>query len=139
MGYLDKTGLQQVWTKAVGSFEKKGTAYTKAEADAAVESVVGQAVAGIYKVKGSVAFAELPASGMLEGHVYNITDAFTAGDTFVESERGKAYPVGTNVVYTESGWDAMAGVYDFTDFVKKTDLEEITEAEINAICVMPEV
>lgn len=85
-----------------------------------------------------MAFADLPISGMSEGHVYNVTDAFTAGDTFVESERGKAYPAGTNVVYTESGWDAMAGVYDFSDFMMKSDLEEITEAEINEICVMPE-
>lgn len=139
MGYLDKTGLTQVWSKATSSFEKKGAAYTKSEVDAAIESAVEQAVTGIYKVKGSVAFANLPTTGMKEGHVYNITDAFTAGDAFVESERGKAYPAGTNVVYTESGWDSMAGVYDFTDFVKKNDLEEITEEEINAICVMPEV
>ena len=138
MGYLDKTGLTQVWSKAGDSFEKKGTAYTKAETDAAIESAVGQAVAGIYKVKGSVAFADLPAGGMQEGYVYNITDAFTAGNTFVENERGKKYPAGTNVVYTEQGWDAMAGVYDFTEFVMKSDLEDITEEEINAICVIPE-
>ncbi len=100
---------------------------------------MGQAVAGINKVKGSVEFAGLPTTGMSKGHVYNITDVFTADDAFVESERGKEYPAGTNVVYTDNGWDAMAGVYDFTDFVKKSDLEEITEAEINAICVMPEI
>lgn len=139
MGYLDKTGLTQVWAKATGSFERKGTAYTKEETDTAISSAVGQAVTGVYKVKGSISFANLPTTGMSEGQVYNITDAFTADDTFVESERGREYPAGTNVVYTDNGWDAMAGVYDFTDFVKKSDLEEITEAEINAICVMPEI
>lgn len=138
MGFLDKKGLEQVWTKATENFERKGTAYTKAETNTAINNAVGQAVTGVYKVKGSVAFANLPADGVSEGYVYNVTDAFTAGSTFVESERGRKYPAGTNVVYTESGWDAMAGVYDFSDFVKKTDIEDITEEEINAICVMPE-
>lgn len=137
MGYLDGKGLEQVWDKATDSFAAKDTTYTKTETDAAINSAVGQAVTGIYKIKGSVAFAALPTTGMQEGHVYNITDTFTADNTFVESERGKKYPAGTNVVYTESGWDAMAGVYDFTDFLKKTDLEDITTEEINAICVMP--
>lgn len=138
MGYLDKTGLEQVWSKATDNFEKKGMAYTKSEADSAISTAIGNAIAGIYKVKGSVAFANLPTTGMQEGYVYNVTDAFTGDDTFVENERGKEYPPGTNVVYTEAGWDAMSGVYDFSDFMMKSDLQEITEAEINAICVMPE-
>lgn len=138
MGYLDRTGLEQVWSKATDNFEKKGTAYTKSEADSAINTAIGNAVAGVYKVKGSVAFANLPTTGMQEGYVYNVTDAFVGDDTFVESERGKEYPSGTNIVYTEAGWDAMAGVYDFSDFMMKSDLQEITEAEINAICVMPE-
>lgn len=112
-------------------------AYTKDEADAAISTVVGQKVAGVYKIKGSVSFTDLPASGNAEGDVYNITDDFTADSTFVEAEQGKTYPIGTNVVYTASGWDAMAGVYDLSGYMLKADLTDITEEEINEICVMP--
>jgi len=138
MGFLDQKGLEQVWGKATQSFAGKGTVYTKDETDAAVSTAIGQAVSGIYKVKGSVAFADLPTTEMKEGYVYNITDEFTADNTFVESEQGKKYPAGTNIVYTEAGWDAMAGIYDFSDFMMKSDLEDITAAEIDAICVIPE-
>lgn len=114
-------------------------AYTKDETETAITMAVGKAVAGVYKVKGSSAFADLPEDGMEAGDVYNVTDGFTAGSNFVESEVGKEYPAGTNVVYTENGWDAMAGIFDFSDFMMKSDMEDLTEAEINAICVMPEV
>lgn len=116
-----------------------GDAYTKTETDAAITQAVGNAVAGVYKVKGTSSFASLPTEGMKPGYVYNVSDAFTAGSNFVETEIGKKYPAGTNVVYTESGWDAMAGIYDFSDFMLKSDIEDLTEEEINAICVMPEI
>lgn len=111
-------------------------AYTKTEADTKISAVVGQKVAGVYKIKGSIAFASLPSSGNEEGDVYNITDKFTADNTFVETEQGKTYPIGTNVVYTANGWDAMAGVYDLSGYMLKADLENITEDEINQICVI---
>lgn len=107
-------------------------AYTKTQTDAAIK----QAVTGVYKVKGSTAFANLPTQDMAPGDVYNITDAFTATDAFVAGESGKQYPAGTNVVYTDSGWDVMAGTYDFSDFMLKSELEDITEEEIRAICVL---
>lgn len=114
-------------------------AYTKTETDNAISTAVGQAVAGVYKVKGSVEFASLPTEGMVPGDVYNVSDAFTAGDTFVTSEVGKSYPAGTNVCYTENGWDAMAGTYDFSEYAKLTDIPEaLTAEEIAAICTIPE-
>lgn len=107
-------------------------AYTKTQTDAAIK----QAVSGIYKIKGSTAFASLPVQNMAVGDVYNITDPFTATDAFIIGESGKQYPAGTNVVWTDDGWDAMAGVYDFSDFILKSELEDITEEEIRAICVL---
>ena len=68
------------------------------------------------------------------GDVYNVTDAFTAGSTFITTEQGKAYPAGTNIVYTETGWDVMAGTYDFSDFLKKDDVTALTSEEIAEIC-----
>jgi len=76
----------------------KSSVYTKEQVD--------QKVSGSYKVKGSKSFATLPTSGNTVGDVYNITDAFTLN--------GNSYPAGTNVVYTEDGWDALAGVFDTT-------------------------
>lgn len=109
----------------------KSETYTQTEVDSAIKS----AVAGVYTVKGAIAFADLPTSGMEEGWVYNITDAFTTTAAFVEGA-GAEYPAGTNVVYTDSGWDAMAGVYDFSAFLTADDIEDLTEAEISAICTM---
>lgn len=115
----------------------KSETYSRTEADSAISTAVGQAVAGVYKVKGSVAFASLPTENVAFGDVYNVTDAFTASDAFVTSEVGKEYPAGTNVCYTENGWDAMAGTYDFSNFVMKDDIVDITAEEIAEICKLP--
>lgn len=113
-------------------------AYTKDEADAAIKSAVGTAVAGVYKVKGAVDFANLPTEGMTEGDVYNVKDAFTTTDDFIEG-KGHKYPAGTNVCHTADGWDCMAGVFDFSDFMMKSDITNISEEEIKRICVLPTV
>lgn len=146
---LDEVGSEQLSENLLslinGKAEKSDTlsgygitdAYTKDETKAVITEEIGKAVVGVYKVKGSSSFAELPTEGMEQGDVYNVTDEFTADTNFVESEVGKKYPAGTNVVYTENGWDAMAGIYDFSNFMMKSDLEDLTEEEINAICVMP--
>lgn len=111
-------------------------AYTKTEADTQIENAVKTAVAGVYKVKGSVAFASLPTDAVA-GDVYNITDEFTTTDAFAEGA-GKEYKAGTNVAWTADGkWDCMAGTYDFSGFMMKSDLVDITADEINEICVMP--
>lgn len=112
-----------------------GDAYTKTAADAAIKKAVDTAVAGVYKIKGSIAFAKLPTQGMVVGDVYNITDDFTTTEAFVEGA-GKQCKAGSNVVYTADGWDVMAGTYDFSDFVMKSDIQFLTEDEINAICVL---
>lgn len=113
-----------------------GDAYTKTAADAAIKKAVDAAVAGVYKIKGSIAFANLPTQGMVAGDVYNITDDFTTTEAFVEGA-GKECKAGSNVVYTENGWDVMAGTYDFSDFVMKADIQFLSNDEIDAICTMP--
>lgn len=118
---LDKTGLAQVWAKITGGF--------------ATKQEVQQAVAGVYKFKGSVNFAALPTEGMQPGDVYNIKDEFTTTDAFAEGA-AKKYPAGTNIAYTDSGWDCLAGIYDFSEYLKATDIVDITEAEIDEICTL---
>ena len=112
-----------------------GDAYTKTQADAAIKKAVDAAVAGVYKIKGTIAFASLPTQGMVAGDTYNISDAFTTTAAFIEGA-GKAYPAGSNVVYTDKGWDVMAGTYDFSDFVKTSDIQYLSEDDINTICTM---
>ena len=96
-----------------------------------VQAAINTAVSGIYRVKGSSAFADLPTEGVVVGDVYNVTDDFTTTDAFAEGA-GVSYPAGTNVVWTAEGdWDCMAGIYDFSDFVKASDIVDITNEEID--------
>lgn len=76
----------------------KSDTYTKAQVDAKLS--------GAYKVKGSSTFEALPKDNNVVGDVYNITNAFNLG--------GKHYDAGTNVVWTEEGWDALSGSFDTT-------------------------
>ena len=74
----------------------KSDTYTKAQVDAKLS--------GAYKVKGSSTFEALPKDNNVVGDVYNITNAFNLS--------GKHYDAGTNVVWTEEGWDALSGSFD---------------------------
>lgn len=76
----------------------KSDTYTKAQVDAKLS--------GAYKVKGSSTFETLPKDNNVVGDVYNITNAFNLD--------GKHYDAGTNVVWTEEGWDALSGSFDAT-------------------------
>lgn len=76
----------------------KSDTYTKAQVDAKLS--------GAYKVKGSSTFETLPKDNNVVGDVYNIINAFNLG--------GKHYDAGTNVVWTEDGWDALSGSFDTT-------------------------
>lgn len=137
---LDKKATKATTLSGYGITDAytKGDVYSKTEADAQIDNKVKAAVAGVYKIKGSLAFASLPVDGMKDGDVYNITDAFTSTNAFVEGA-GTEYPAGTNVVYVEESgkWDCMAGTYDFSGYLQKTDIRSLTEEEIAAICVMP--
>ena len=76
----------------------KSDTYTKVQVDAKLS--------GAYKVKGSSTFEALPKDNNVVGDVYNITNAFNLS--------GKHYDAGTNVVWTEDGWDALSGSFDTT-------------------------
>ena len=90
-----------------------------------------------YRAKGSTAFADLPAPADAEvGDVWNVIDAFTTTDAFVEGA-GAQYPAGTNVVRVEDGgaakWDALAGVTDLSAYWAKADLVECTKDDVDAL------
>lgn len=87
----------------------KSDIYTKAQVDAKLS--------GAYKVKGSSTFEALPKDNNVVGDIYNITNAFNLG--------GKHYDAGTNVVWTEDGWDALSGSFDTT--VIESSIQEVAD------------
>ena len=87
----------------------KSDTYTKAQVDAKLS--------GAYKVKGSSTFEALPKDNNVVGDVYNITNAFNLGS--------KHYDAGTNVVWTEEGWDALSGSFDTTAI--ESSIQEVAD------------
>ena len=90
--------------------------YTKQQ----TEDKISAAISSVYKPAGSTTFAALPApAANVLGNVYNVTDAFTTTDQFVEGV-GKSYPAGTNVavvlVGEEYKYDVLSGVVDLSNY-----------------------
>lgn len=111
-----------------------------------VETAINAKLASVYKPKGSIAFANLPAlQSSNEGFVCDINEAFTTTSDFVEGA-GKHYPSGTNVVIINNGtsstpvykYDVLSGVTDLSSYWtsetgKSNTLVAMTSAEILAI------
>lgn len=92
--------------------------YTQTQTD----QKIAAAISSTYKPSGSVEFASLPTpSADNLGNVYNVTDAFTAGATFIASEQGQQYPADTNVAVVEVEgqyyFDALSGFVDLTGYL----------------------
>ena len=99
--------------------------YTQTQTDAKIAA----AISSTYKPSGSVEFASLPTpSADNLGNVYNVTDAFTAGASFIASEQGQQYPADTNVAVVEVEgqyyFDALSGFVDLTGYLTTTEAAE---------------
>lgn len=99
--------------------------YTQTQTD----EKIAAAISSTYKPSGSLEFASLPApSAENLGNVYNVTDAFTAGATFIASEQGQKYPADTNVAVVEVDgsyyFDALSGFVDLTGYLTTTEAAE---------------
>lgn len=99
--------------------------YTQTQTDAKIAA----AISSTYKPSGSVEFASLPTpSADNLGNVYNVTDAFTAGPTFISSEQGQKYPADTNVAVVEVDgsyyFDALSGFVDLTGYLTTAEADE---------------
>ena len=81
------------------------------------KSQVDTMMSGVYKIKGSRRFEAIPLYGNTVGDTYNITNDF--------SLHGEDYPLGTNVVWTENGWDALAGIFDTSEL--EGDIQEVKD------------
>lgn len=99
--------------------------YTQTQTDEKIAAVISST----YKPSGSVEFASLPTpSADNLGNVYNVTDAFTAGSTFISSEQGQKYPADTNVAVVEVDgsyyFDALSGFVDLTGYLTTAEAAE---------------
>jgi len=85
-----------------------------------VRILIQDQIGRVYKPAGSISFAELINTVDLDesnlGNIYNIKNAFTTTDAFVEGA-GVSYPEGTNVGVVKDGNN-----YYFDVFVGQTDL-----------------
>lgn len=104
------------------------------EAKTYTDQQVAAQIGSAYKAAGSVNFASLPElAANEEGKVYNVTDAFTTNENFIESA-GNKYPAGTNVVCVDSDdagtykWDVLSGVVDLSAY----DTATVAQGKIDA-------
>lgn len=96
----------------------------------ATKEEVKSQISSTYKPGGSYAFTLLPAASEDNvGIVYNVTDAFTTTDSFLEGA-GKNYPAGTNVVVINNDgiykYDVLAGFVDLSGYVTKVDGKQLS-------------
>lgn len=108
-------------TELIGTDGDTGTSDTIKGAKKYADAQIAAQIASAYKAAGSVEFASLPAlSATEEGKVYNVTDALSTTEDFIEGA-GKSYPAGTNVVCIDTGdetfkWDVLAGMVDLSAY-----------------------
>ena len=114
-----KAAYEAADTSIKGMFENY---YDKTETDGQIDSKIATAISSTYKPAGSTTYVGLPEpSAGEEGKVYNVSDAFTTDEDFVEGT-GKSYPAGTNVVCIDSDdagtykWDVLSGFVDLSAY-----------------------
>lgn len=124
------TGAQVNVIETVNVKDKSGTTALTPSSKAVTVDLSGYAlktdISSAYKAMGSKKFAELPTDldEANKGEVYNVTDAFKDGD--------KVYPAGTNVLWTGSGWDPLAGLTDLSAYAKtETVTTELAKKQNN--------
>ncbi|MDE6477179.1 MAG: hypothetical protein K2L48_03230 [Mycoplasmoidaceae bacterium] len=134
-----ETMLDRINDEVDGAWNIKGTVTAVAveiaeDAEAGTTAYSGNLIpkSAVEEVVGNVYSVVVADGGMFGTHT--TTDHLT----FVADEQGSEYPSGTNIVYTDNGWDAVAGHYDFSNMVKKSDIDDISDEEIDKICSMEE-
>lgn len=87
-----------------------------------VEKAINAKVSSVMSYKGTVAsYTDLPTNATI-GDTYNITNS---------SEYNKA---GDNAVWNGTGWDVLSGTIDLSNYYTKSEMQAITNAEIDTIC-----
>lgn len=123
-----KTAIDGVDAKVTALDTKLTEHYwTSAETNTQIDDKVKAAVSSVYKVKGSVqTYAALPATGNVEGDVYNVVEAHDN------------IPAGTNYVWVSEGegtghWDPLGGTVDLSAYAKTTEVEAKVKVVADAL------
>lgn len=116
----------------------KSQTYTKTEVDNKVSAALTSAIVP----KGTVAYASLPTPAKANlGYMYNVSDAFTTDERFVEGA-SKKYEAGANVYVvavttgssTEYKFDVFMGFVDLSGYQTKADMPgAATDEDIDAM------
>ena len=115
---MSSTSENPVQNKVVKSYVD--TKVSGLQTASQVQAAINKAIVGVYTPRGSISFANLPQPQEgNKGYVYNVLDAFTTTEAFIEGA-GHSYGAGTNVVCADAGsgsykWDVLAGTIDLTE------------------------
>lgn len=86
-----------------------------------VESAINSKISSVMKYKGTVDdYTNLPSNANV-GDTYNVTNS---------SDNNNA---GDNLCWNGTSWDNLGGTIDLSDYVKDTDLVEISNEEIDTL------
>lgn len=87
-----------------------------------VQSLINSSLTSVMTYKGTVAnYTDLPSENVLVGDTYNITNA---------SENNNA---GDNATWNGTTWDILGSVIDLSNYLQRSDLVAITNAEIDTM------
>lgn len=113
----DKVASLPAYPSKVSELTNDSEYQTKSDLDSAIG-----ALGVVLKYKGTKqTYADLPSTGNKEGDVWNVVEA--NGTT----------PAGTNYAWDGSKWDALGGSVDLSGYVQGSDLQPLTDAEIDAM------
>lgn len=104
-------------TALQGTDKDSSTSVSIVGAKKYADEKIATAVSSVYKVRGTCKYAQLPASGEAIGDVWNVTDTHDN------------VPAGTNYVWTDKGWDALAGTVDLSPYFKTIDFNKKLTAD----------
>lgn len=144
--YLDDVRTQELITEIMRRLRLKADKATTLEGygiedtmtETEIKDYVDSRTTSAYHAAGNVAFDDLPTPAkLLWGNVYNVSDAFTTTEDFVEGA-GKDYPAGTNVGVVKIGegddaefkLDSFAGFIDLSGYLLRADLVAITSEQL---------
>lgn len=103
--------------------------YNKTATDSQIDAKIAAKLGATYVPAGTITFEELPElSADIVGKVYNIKNAFTTNENFLEGA-GVQVPAGANVAGVQPEpetykWDLLSGIQDLSGYATKEEMEE---------------
>lgn len=113
--YLDGDGVLYFWQKIKNLFALKTDLSNYA---------LKTDISSVYKYKGTVStYADLPASGLVIGDVYNVETA----------DASHGVKAGDNVVWTGSAWDVLSGTVDLSAYATTSAMNTALDGKVDKV------